>query len=102
MLLTLASGLTGGVCGGRGLAALQEGGGLAPVQEHLHRLVCHRSHLGSDQRGHHGPLRTRYPVSLLTGERRPHHGPLRVRYPVSLLTDAQRLPHTTQRVECVC
>ena len=63
LLLTLSA-LTGGLCGGRGVAALPEGRGLASVQEHLHRLVRHRTYLGSDQRGHHGPLRTRYPVSL--------------------------------------
>ena len=99
--LTLVSGPTGGVSGRRGVAAFQEGRGLALVQEHLHRLVRHRPYLGSDQRGHHGPLRTRYPLSLLTDEQRQPHVPLCGCYPVSLLTDAQS-PHATQRVECVC
>lgn len=53
----------GGLRGGRRLAALPEGSGLAPLQEHLHGLVRHSAHLGPHQRRHHGHLHLRRPVS---------------------------------------
>lgn len=53
----------GGLCGRRGMAALEEGRGLATVQEHLHGLVRDCAHLRPDQRRHHGHLHPRHPVS---------------------------------------
>lgn len=61
----------GGLCGGRRLAALKEGGRLASVPEHLHGLVCDRAHLWPDQRRHHGHLHLRHPVSV---QPRPERG----------------------------
>lgn len=55
---------TGGLSGGGGMAALQEISGLASVQEHLHRLVRHSSHLWADQCRHHGSLHIRCSVSF--------------------------------------
>lgn len=74
--------LSGRVSGGCWLAALQEGSGLATVQEHLHGLVCHCANFWSYQRSHHGPVHLRHsvrpwksalPPSLLT--RSPHLHP---------------------------
>lgn len=53
----------GWLCGGSGMAALQKSRGLAPVQKHLHGLVCDCAHLRPDQRRHHGYLHLRHPVS---------------------------------------
>lgn len=53
----------GGLRGGRRLAALPEGSGLAPLQEHLHGLVRHRAHLRPHQRRHHGHFHLRRSVS---------------------------------------
>lgn len=53
----------GGLCGRRGMAALEEGCRLAPVQEHLHGLVRDCAHLGPDQCRHHGHLHPWHPVS---------------------------------------
>lgn len=52
----------GGLRGGGGMAALQEGRGLAALQEHLHGVVCDCAHLGPDQCRHHGHLHLRHPV----------------------------------------
>ena len=57
----------GGLCGGSRMAALQKGRRLAPVQEHLHGVVCDCAHLRPDQRRHHGHLHLRHPLSI-----RPH------------------------------
>lgn len=51
---------TGGVCGGCGMAALQEVSGLATVQEYLHCVVCDSSYLWADQCCNHGPLHICY------------------------------------------
>lgn len=53
---------TGGLCGGRGMAALQEVSGLEVVQEHLHRVVCHGSYFWAHQRCNHGSLQICYSV----------------------------------------
>lgn len=52
--------LPGGVGGGSGMAAFEEGCRLAPVQKYLHGVVCDRSHLRPDQRRHHGHLHLRH------------------------------------------
>lgn len=53
----------GGLCGRRGMAALEESRRLAPVQEHLHGLVRDCAHLRPDQCRHHGHLHPWHPVS---------------------------------------
>lgn len=53
------------------MVALQEGGGLASLQKHLHGVVRDRAHLRSDQRCHHGHL----PLwRLLSGRLHPDQG----------------------------
>ena len=54
----------GGLCGCSRMAALKEGSRLAPVQKHLHGVVCDCAHLWPDQRCHHGHLHLRHPVSI--------------------------------------
>ena len=53
----------GGLCGCGRMAALEKGRRLAPVQKHLHGVVCDGAHLWSDQRRHHGHLHLRHPLS---------------------------------------
>lgn len=57
----------GGLGGGRGLDPLQEGGGLAPLQEHLPGVVRHGPRGRPVQRRRHGPVRLRHPALRLKG-----------------------------------
>lgn len=57
----------GGLGRGRGLDPLPEGGGLAPLQEHLPGLVRHRARGGPVQRRHHGPVGLRHPALRVRG-----------------------------------
>lgn len=61
------SGPPGGLGGGRGLDPLPEGGGLAPLQEHLPGLVRHRACGRLVQRRRHGPAGLRHPALRLRG-----------------------------------
>lgn len=64
----------GGLGRGRGLDPLQEGGGLAPLQEHLPGVVRHRPRGRPVQRRHHGPVRLRHPALRLRGWGRSQRG----------------------------
>lgn len=61
------SGPPGGLGRGRGLDPLPEGGGLAPLQEHLPGLVRHRARGRPVQRRHHGPAGLRHPALRVRG-----------------------------------
>ena len=65
---TLSLLTAGGLGGGCGLDPLQEGGGLAAVQEHLPGLVRHGARGGPVQRRRHGGVRLRDPALRLRGE----------------------------------
>lgn len=66
-LMLSLSGPPGGLGRGRGLDPLPEGGGLAPLQEHLPGLVRHRACGRPVQRRHHGPAGLRHPALRVRG-----------------------------------